>query len=106
MGAKFDIIVNQWQLKVKLGKLHERQENASDEISIGLKSKVKQNQSSHGLLSTLLKNWYKQDSLVSATMQNFIELLHLTRNLGILPMFEWSSLFSPFEINVGNLARL
>lgn len=45
MGAKFDIIVNQWQLKVKLGKLHERQENASDEISIGLKSKVKQNQS-------------------------------------------------------------
>ena len=70
MGAKFDIIVNQWQLKVKLRKLHETQENASDEISIGLKGKVKQNQSSHGLpvLSTLLKNWYKQDSLVSATM--------------------------------------
>ena len=59
MGANFDIIVNQWQLKVKLGKLHETQENASDEISIGLKSKVKQNQSSHGLLSTQLKTAQK-----------------------------------------------
>lgn len=58
MRAKFDIIVNQWQLKVKLGKLHETQENASDEISIGLKSKVKQNQS-HGLLSTQLKTAQK-----------------------------------------------
>ena len=103
MRTKFDIIVNQWQLKVKLRKLHETQENASDEISIGLKSKVKQNQSMDYFQHNwkLLKNWYKQDSLVSAT-----ELLHLTRNLGILPMFEWSSLFIPFEINVGNLARL
>lgn len=70
MGAKFDIIVNQWQLKVKLGKLHETQENASDEITIGLKSKVKQNQSMDYFQHNwkLLKNWYKQDSLVSATM--------------------------------------
>ena len=59
MGANFDIIVNQWQLKVKLGKLHETQENASDEISIGLKRKVKKNQSSHGLLSTQLKTAQK-----------------------------------------------